>query len=96
MPGIRYQVSGVRCLRRTYRSFLAANNIEIGALEFIIDAEGRTYTYDVNTNTNYNPGAEAEANRYGMQGVAQFLGNELEKLHVQSDLHTPRFVGVTG
>ena len=79
-----------------YRSFLAANDIEIGALEFIIDAEGRTYTYDVNTNTNYNPGAEAEANRYGMQRVARFLGNELEKLHVQDDLHAPRVAAAAG
>ena len=79
-----------------YRSFLAANNIEIGALEFIIDADGKTYTYDVNTNTNYNPGAEARAGRYGMQQVARFLGGELERLQAQSDLHAPRLVGATG
>jgi hypothetical protein len=79
-----------------YRSFLTANNIEIGALEFIIDADGKTYTYDVNTNTNYNPGAEAEASRYGMQEVARFLGNELEKLQAEHELHMPRFVGATG
>ena len=63
-----------------YGNFLAANHIEVGAIEFIVDADGRTYTYDVNTNTNYNSDAESKANRYGMQELARHLGSELARL----------------
>lgn len=63
-----------------YRGFLAANQIEVGAIEFILDTEGRAYTYDVNTNTNYNSDAESSAKRYGMQELARHLGSELVRL----------------
>ena len=76
-------------LIQKYRSFLAANDIEIGAIEFITDAEGRPYTYDVNTNTNYNSGAETRANRYGMREVARFLGSELAMLQSTAVLSSP-------
>ena len=46
-------------------SFLTANGIGVGAIEFIIDREGRTFAYDVNTNTNYNADAERKAGREG-------------------------------
>jgi len=36
------------------------------------------YTYDVNTNTNYNSQAEAESGRFGMRGIADYLGRELQ------------------
>jgi hypothetical protein len=42
-------------------AFLAANGIGVGAIEFITDAQGRSFAYDVNTNTNYNPEAERRA-----------------------------------
>ncbi len=64
-------------LLRDYRAFFAANDVQIGAAEFITDAAGRAYTYDVNTNTNYNSAAEADAGRYGMEEIARFLGREL-------------------
>ena len=63
-----------------YGTFLAANRIEVGAIEFIVDAEGRAYTYDVNTNTNYNTDAERRAKRDGMQVLARYLGSELRRL----------------
>jgi hypothetical protein len=64
-------------LKQRYERFLASNGIEIGALEFIRDAEGQVFTYDVNTNTNYNPEAEARDGRSGMAEIARFLGAEL-------------------
>ncbi len=68
-----------------YEAFLAANGIEIGGIEFITDADGRTFTYDVNTNTNYNADAEARAKRSGMGEVARFLGDELARLASRRD-----------
>jgi hypothetical protein len=63
-----------------YEAFLAAHGIEIGALEFVRDAEGRAYTYDVNTNTNYNRDAEARAGRWAWDEVTRFLGEEVERV----------------
>ena len=68
-------------LRRRYEDFLAANGIGIAGIEFIADAHGTVYTYDVNTNTNYNPEAEARAGRYGMQTIARYLGEELQRIN---------------
>jgi hypothetical protein len=64
----------------TYRRFLKHRDIEIAAIEFIVDEEGKTYTYDLNINTNYNAEAEAAAGRSGMNTIAAFLGRELERL----------------
>jgi hypothetical protein len=66
-----------------YQRFLAANGIGIAGIEFITDARGRQYTYDVNTNTNYNSAAEAEAGRYGMRAIAEYLGRELARAYPQ-------------
>ena len=63
-----------------YRRFLDANEIGIAGIEFITDADGRTYTYDVNSNTNYNPDAEAVAGLSGMGVIADYLGRELTTL----------------
>ncbi len=65
-----------------YRTFLAANHIEIAGVEFIVDAKGETYTYDINTNTNYNAQAEAEAGvaGRGMGAIADFLCAELARI----------------
>ena len=46
-----------------WQAFLAANDIAIAGVEFIVDDNGRPFTYDVNTNTNYNPDAEAKDGR---------------------------------
>lgn len=62
-----------------YEQFLRENNIQVAALEFIIDENKEVYTYDVNTNTNYNPDAEEVAGKYAMLELAKFLENELEK-----------------
>ena len=65
-----------------WQAFLAANDIRIAGIEFIVDENGRAFTYDVNTNTNYNPDAEAKDGRAGtprsgMGAVASYLGGLL-------------------
>ena len=60
-----------------WQAFLAANDIGIAGIEFIIDETGRAFTYDVNTNTNYNPEAEAKDGRRGMGAIASYLGGLL-------------------
>jgi len=60
-----------------WEAFLQANNIGVAGIEFIVDADGRSYTYDVNTNTNYNRDAEAKAGRHGMAAIASYLGGAL-------------------
>lgn len=62
--------------------FLAANDIEIGAIEVATTADGRHVAYDVNTNTNYNSDAEAADGiagtpQSGMGAIAHFLKAEL-------------------
>jgi hypothetical protein len=59
-----------------YEQFLAANDIHIAGIEFIVDKHGQLFTYDVNTNTNYNSEAERSAGLSGMQAVAKYLGGE--------------------
>ena len=68
-----------------WQSFLAANDIGIAGIEFIIDETGRAFTYDVNTNTNYNPEAEARAGRSAMTALARFLGGELARVSQRRD-----------
>jgi hypothetical protein len=65
-------------------AFLAANDVGIAGIEFIVDEDGRAFTYDVNTNTNYNPDAEAKDGRAGtarsgMGAVASYLGSVLAR-----------------
>jgi hypothetical protein len=69
-----------------YQRFLAANGIGIAGIEFIADVRGEAYTYDVNTNTNYNPAAEAEAGRYGMRAIAEYLEQELRRAYPAAQL----------
>jgi hypothetical protein len=58
-----------------WEAFLAANDIGVAGIEFIVDEAGRTFTYDVNTNTNYNPEAEARTGTLrGMEAIARHLG----------------------
>jgi hypothetical protein len=54
-------------------AFLAANGIGVGAIEFITDAQGRSFAYDVNTNTNYNPEAERRAGLSATDAVVRHL-----------------------
>ncbi|MBO6518392.1 MAG: alpha-L-glutamate ligase, partial [Bacteroidia bacterium] len=65
-----------------YQRFLQASGINIGAIEVITDATGRTVAYDVNTNTNYNSGAEGktQAGYRGMHRIAEYLREELRSL----------------
>ena len=69
-----------------YEEFLAANGMEVAALECVENTEGERFIYDVNVNTNYNNDAEVAAGnqRKGMQHIAEFLGKELEKLSVRA------------
>jgi glutathione synthase/RimK-type ligase-like ATP-grasp enzyme len=67
-----------------WQDFLAANDIGIAGIEFIVDENGRSFTYDVNTNTNYNPDAEAKdgragTDRSGMGAIAAHLGGLLRR-----------------
>src|SRR3954471_11577663 len=67
-----------------WQAFLAANDIAIAGIEFIVDETGRPFTYDVNTNTNYNPDAEerggrAGSSRSGMGAIASHLGSLLAR-----------------
>jgi hypothetical protein len=62
-----------------WQAFLAANDICIAGIEFIVDEAGRPFTYDVNTNTNYNPDAEAKDGRSGMGAIAGYLGSLLAR-----------------
>ena len=59
---------------------LAANGIEVAAIEFVYNAAGQPFAYDLNTNTNYNDDAEQQAGIYGMQRLAHFLEQELSSL----------------
>jgi hypothetical protein len=63
-----------------WQAFLAANDIGIAGVEFIVDEAGRAFTYDINTNTNYNPEAEAKDGRRGMGAVAGYLGGLLARV----------------
>lgn len=65
-----------------YAAFLKNNNIGVGALEYVEDANGQRYVYDVNTNTNYNSQAEIDfgGHRKGMFEIAKYLGEELKQL----------------
>ena len=64
-----------------YSRFLKANDIGIGAIEYVQNEAGERIVYDVNTNTNYNSGAEAKFGDKinGMFEIAKFLGRELRK-----------------
>jgi hypothetical protein len=67
-----------------YQAFMQHHGIEIAAIEFIVDAQGRKYTYDLNINTNYNQEAEQRAGISDMDAMARYLGREL------AQLQTPR------
>jgi len=69
-----------------YAGFLQANDIGVGALEYVKNKNGRRMVYDVNTNTNYNSGAEAAFGnqKRGMFEIAKYLGEELRNGMEQS------------
>jgi hypothetical protein len=71
-----------------WQAFLAANDIGIAGVEFIVDEAGRAFTYDVNTNTNYNPDAEAKDGRHGMGAIAGYLGGLLARVRQRQDRRT--------
>jgi hypothetical protein len=84
-PGAKFRISegfGSPLIAR-YEAFLAANDIGIAGIEFIVDRDGTPWTYDVNTNTNYNPEAEAIAGRSGMGAIARHL---TDLLHATRDV----------
>jgi len=62
--------------------FFAANDIKIGAAEFVENEAGERFVYDININTNYNRQAEKNAgdNKRAMLEVARFLKKELDSL----------------
>ncbi len=72
-----------------WQSFLAANDIGIAGIEFIVDELGRSFTYDINTNTNYNPDAEAKDGRSGMNAIAAHLGELLDQEYGRVSIKIP-------
>ncbi|MEX1260765.1 MAG: hypothetical protein WEA58_07795, partial [Balneolaceae bacterium] len=62
--------------------FFEANDIRVGAAEFVENAAGERFVYDININTNYNRQAEKNAgdNKRAMLEVARFLKKELGSL----------------
>ena len=81
-PGARFRIveNFRHPLVKRYERFLAANDIGIAGIEFIVDREGNAFTYDVNTNTNYNPEAEALAGLSGMGAIADYLAGRLDRV----------------
>ena len=71
-----------------WQAFLAANDVGIAGIEFIVDEAGRPFTYDVNTNTNYNPEAEAKDGRSGMGAIAGHLGGLLARSRQRQERRT--------
>lgn len=63
-----------------YESFLAANDIGISGIEFILDEQGQAWTYDVNVNTNYNSKAEADGGKFAYKEVIRYLASLQKKL----------------
>jgi hypothetical protein len=63
-----------------YWHFLADNKIHIAGIEFILDKNGELNSYDINTNTNYHLTAETVAGVSGMRRIAEYLGDQLEKV----------------
>ena len=64
---------------KKYEDLLKSNGIEIAGIEYIKGKDGINYTYDINTNTNYNSTAEGKSKLKGMDSIASFLYNELNK-----------------
>lgn len=80
-------------LIQRWQAFLAANDIGIAGVEFIVDTSHRAFTYDINTNTNYNPDAEAKDGRRGMGAIAEYLGRLLrEQERTTAPATVPDFV----
>ena len=62
-----------------YEALLQKHGIGVAAFEFITDEHGQAYTYDINTNTNYNARAEARVQVSGMNTLAAFLAEQLDR-----------------
>ncbi len=75
-------------LVESYARVLAAHDIQIAGVEFIVDGDGVAYTYDINTNTNYNSEAEALDGRSGMGTIATYLGQRLAGVEVSGPSET--------
>jgi hypothetical protein len=79
-PRFRIREGFAHPILDVYKRFLRHHRIEVAAVEFITDGEGRPYTYDLNINTNYNAEAEQIAGKSNMRAMARFLGRELAAL----------------
>ncbi|MBM64313.1 MAG: alpha-L-glutamate ligase [Acidobacteria bacterium] len=81
-PGLLFRIQDrfEHPLVAAYQRVMAANDIHIAGIEFVVDSEGVPYTYDINTNTNYNTEAEEKAGRSGMDVIAEYLGRELVRV----------------
>src|SRR5262245_32477004 len=81
-PGDKFRILGQfeHPLLPQWQAFLAANDVEIAGVEFIVDEVGNSFTYDININTNYNSEAEAKDGRRGMGESARYLGGLLAEV----------------
>lgn len=79
-PRFRIREGFTHPILDSYKRFLRHHRIEVAAVEFVTDEEGRPYTYDLNINTNYNAEAEQIAGKSNMRTMARFLGRELAAL----------------
>lgn len=66
--------------------FLAANGMEVAAIEYVENEAGERFIYDININTNYNLAAEKAhgAVEGGMSRIASYLGETLAQLKLKS------------
>ncbi|MEQ9814769.1 MAG: alpha-L-glutamate ligase [Azospirillaceae bacterium] len=64
---------------RRLEAFTRQAGLDVVGIEFVRDGSGTPFAYDVNTNTNYNALAEAADVRSGMDAIAAFLGERLQR-----------------
>lgn len=66
--------------------FLAANGMEVAAIEYVENEAGQRFIYDININTNYNQTAEKAHGSVvgGMSEIATYLGKQLFQLQQNS------------
>ena len=62
-------------------SLMQNEEIDVAGFEFVTDISGRHYCYDINTNTNYNSDAEHRFGLFGMQRLAEYLGDQFESAY---------------
>ena len=68
-----------------YKTLLQREGIDMAGIEFVEDAEGRTWTYDINTTSNYSPDVEQAHDVDGMGAVAALTERCLAQARTPSE-----------